>query len=127
MSYGPKPSLELINAVRRCAEAQMSYAETADELTTHIHPLNRSAIAGIAYRNGIAFTKKKSTNVARKPKDRRTIRKALPATLSITPTFGSIARNVRAPGAACSWLGCTSHAVEGDMFCYQHYKKQLVS
>lgn len=114
----------------------MSYAAAADELTTRVHPLNRSAIAGIAYRNGIKFTKKRSTPTPRKPKDRRTI----PGTLDVRDfgavanksTFGSVAgcyavRNVKAPGAACSWAACTDGAEPGDMFCRQHGKKQLVS
>lgn len=121
----PASSPELIDAVRKCAAKQMSYAETADELTTRAHPLNRSTVAGIAGRNGISFSKKKATNLQRPAKDRRTIKKELPKLPAPNAVTVRAKGWVKPPRPECSWAGCTSNTDEGSMFCFGHGKRGL--
>lgn len=129
---GKPASAELIDAIRRCAAKRMSLGATADELTTRLHPLTRSAVAGIANRNGIKFEGKRGgVRKPRKPKDRRTIPANLPTVPEKRPIPPNLvtmrpAAHVRPPRAGCSWAGCGAHAEEGDMFCYSHGRKGLM-
>jgi len=117
----------------------MSLGATADELTTRLHPLTRSAVAGIANRNGIKFSSKKPPGAFRNrpKKDRRTMKldpllaKLKKSTTPEKPRPNFVTERVRAhvrpPRANCSWAGCAAHAEEGGMFCFSHGRKGLIA
>lgn len=133
MPKGVNASPELIEAVRRCAAANMSYAQTADELNL----TSRSVVAGIARRNKIDFQAPPSNEAAlrarykKKPGPRKS--KKPPMSFEVTTPVRSFSvvqtarSHVRPAGGTCSWHMCTQPALEGDMFCYSHGRKGLVA
>lgn len=134
MSKGPPATPELIAGVRRCAAANMSYAETAGELSTRKHELTRSAIAGIAKRNGISFggapknqpvkaiPKRRAPSAAYRPAPQLTKRPVPPNLVTMRP-----AALTKPPGPRCSWAECATYAEPGSMFCFSHGKKGLMT
>lgn len=114
---GPATDPELIEAVRRCAEASMSFAQTAAKLTTERHPLTRSAIGGIAHRNGITFkSRRKGSARPRVPAEKRLKRRAparQPTFVAPQPKpagqsqltgagFGTVRALLKKPGPQCA-------------------------
>jgi hypothetical protein len=52
---GARATVELVNAIRRCAAEKLSMTETARQLTSRRHRLTRDSVSGIARRRGIVF------------------------------------------------------------------------
>lgn len=115
----PGASLELVAAIRSCAERGLTQVAAMRELTTDAYPLTRGAIAGIASREEIVFpTKARGPDT--KPRRTGVAVSRVPLTQYRRPVLR------RAPGPQCSWAACTHAAEPGDLFCHGHGKRALI-
>lgn len=112
---------ELIDDVRRCAEAGLSAGQAAAELG-----ITRNAIIGQALRNGIKFHGQPGQGRPRKPKPASVLARK-PKLISIpVPHVVSPKSDWKSkPSFRCAWAGCTCEVTPGQMLCLPHSKKPL--
>lgn len=123
---------ELIDAVRRCAEAGMS----ANQAAAATGLPSRNAAIGLAHRNGIKFSSDPSCPVdaVRMPKIKRAPKPVThkPKPAAVTGLALHVVRaksdnwKTKPPGLRCSWASCEREAEPGDMFCFGHTRMPLM-